>query len=104
MNHDPFFHQEVDSQEQGINIQGSSAFPGFLASILQAKKYGFEMDEGGKTTDQKIFEALVFICPHFDHFRSSRGLIDVSHSGRNPRPEKDAPACRSFKNGVRKNG
>jgi len=62
------------------------------------------MDEGRKTTDQKLFETLIFIRPHFDHFHSSRGLIDVAHSGGNPGPEKDAPGCLSFVNRFRKNG
>jgi hypothetical protein len=56
------------------------------------------MDEGGKATDQKLFEALIVICPHFDRLRSSRGLVDVARSGRNPGPEKDAPHGPSYMN------
>ena len=62
------------------------------------------MDEGGKRTDQELFEALILIRSDFDHLCSSGGLIVVAHSGRSSGPEEESPACPSFVRGVRKNG
>ena len=58
------------------------------------------MDEGGKRTDQELFEALILIRSHFDHLRSSRGLIVIAHTGRNPGPEKETPGSPRFVRGV----
>jgi hypothetical protein len=59
------------------------------------------MDEGGKTTDQELFEALIPIRSDFGYLCSSRGLIIVARPGRNLGPEKDAPGYPSFGSGVR---
>ena len=48
------------------------------------------MDERGKRTDQKSFEAHIFICAHFTHLYSSRGFFDVAHSGGDPGPKENA--------------
>ena len=54
------------------------------------------MDEGGKTTDQELLEALILIRSDFGYLCSPRGLIIPARPGGNPGPEKDAPGCPSF--------
>jgi hypothetical protein len=62
------------------------------------------MDEGGKTTDQELFEALILIRSYFDYLCSSRGLIIVARLGGNPGPKKGTPGRPRFVSGVRENG
>ena len=62
------------------------------------------MDEGGKTTDQELFETFNLLRSDFNHLCSSGGLIVVAHPGRSSGPEKKSPDRSHFMRGIRKNG